>query len=69
MTRDEQLRIAHLYCNGKKTLQQCAELLDMDIERMMDVLYKLDIPLDGGRPPFNKPAMKLLRQRRTQVSS
>jgi len=62
MTRDEQLRIAKLYCNGKKTLRQCAELLRIDLEERMEVLYKLDIPLDAGGPPFNKPAMKLLQQ-------
>lgn len=62
MTCNEQLRIAHLYCNGKKTLRQCAELLDMDLEGMMEVLYKLDIPLDAGGPPFYKPAMKLLQR-------
>ena len=69
ISREKQWRVAQLYVKGKKTLRQCAELLGIDLEGMMDVLYKLDIPLDGGRPPFNKPAMKLLQQRRTQVLS
>ena len=69
MTRDEQIHVAKLYCHGKKTLRQCAELLGIDLEEVMEVLYKLDIPLDAGGPPFNKPAQKLLRQPRSPVLS
>ncbi len=69
VSREKQWRVAQLYVKGKKTLRQCASLLGIDLEGMMDVLYKLDIPLDGGRPPFNKPAQKLFRQHRSPVLS
>ena len=69
ITREKQMRIAKLYCDGKKTLRQCAELLGVELWEFMDILYKLDIPLDAGGPPLNKPGQKLLRQRRSQLSS
>jgi len=68
MTRDEQLRVAKLYCCGKKTLRQCAEILGVDLREMMEVLQRLNIPLDGGRFPQNKLALKRLRQKRKSHS-
>ncbi|MCI0697003.1 hypothetical protein L0337_33980 [candidate division KSB1 bacterium] len=64
ITREKQLRVAKLYWEGKKTLRQCAEILGIDLEEMMDVLCRFNIPLDGGRFPQNKFALKMLRQGR-----
>jgi len=58
----KQRHVAQLYCDGKKTLRQCAEILGVDLRKMMDILRRLNIPLDGGRFPHNKLALKLLRQ-------
>jgi predicted HTH domain antitoxin len=58
----KQRHVAHLYRDGKKTLRQCAEILGVDLREMMDILRRLNIPLDGGRFPHNKLALKLLRQ-------
>lgn len=64
IAREKQMRVARLYCNEKKTLRQCAEILGVDLEEMMDILRRLNIPLDGGRFPQNKLALKMLRQGR-----
>jgi len=65
---EKQIRGVRLFCNGKKTLRQCAELLGVGLEELINIFYKLDIPLDAGGPPFNKPALKLMRQRQSQLS-
>jgi len=69
MSREERLRVAHLYCNGKKTLRQCAELLGIDFFEMIDLMRDLKIPLDGGRSPQNDMALKIARQMRDRQTT
>jgi len=62
LAREKQARVAQLYVKGKKTLRQCAEILEIDLEAMIDLLRGLNIPLDDGRSPQNKMALKIARQ-------
>jgi len=62
--REKQWRVAQLYVKGKKTLRQCAELLDVDLEGMIDILQDLKIPLEGDDSPQHKETLKMLRQMR-----
>ncbi|MEK7729850.1 MAG: hypothetical protein AAB354_15690 [candidate division KSB1 bacterium] len=39
--------VVRLYQNNKKTLRQCAELLEVDLEGMIDILCALRIPFNG----------------------
>jgi len=66
IAREKQARVAQLYVKGKKTLRQCAEILEIDFEAMIDLLRSLNIPLDDGRSPQNKMALKIARQIREQ---
>jgi len=66
IAREKQARVAQLYVKGKKTLRQCAEILGIDLEEMIDLLRTFNIPLDGGRSPQNKMALKIARQIREQ---
>ncbi len=43
---EKKLHIARLYQKGQKTLRQCAELLHVDLEEMIDTLRDFRIPLD-----------------------
>jgi hypothetical protein len=67
---DRKLNVAKLYQRGRKTLRQCAELMGVDLRQMMDILYKLDIPLDGSiHSPQNEMTLKSLRAWRSQQAS
>jgi hypothetical protein len=67
VARERQMRVAKLYCKGRKTLRQCAELLGVDLRQMIDILYNLDIPLDGGvHSPQNELTLKSMREWRSQ---
>jgi len=69
ITREKQRRVAQLYCKGKKTLRQCAELLGVDLWEMIDIMRDLNIPLDGGCSPQNDMALKIARQMRNRHAS
>ena len=66
LAREKQVCVAQLYVKGKKTLRQCAEIFGIDLEEMIDLLRSLNIPLDDGRSPQNKMALKIARQIRAQ---
>ena len=42
--RERKIFVARLYQDKKKTLRQCAELLQIDLEQMIDVLREFRIP-------------------------
>lgn len=42
--RENKLEVARLYQNRRKTLRQCAEMLNIDLEEMMDLLVQFGIP-------------------------
>lgn len=66
--REKQRRIAQLYVKGKKTLRQCAELLDVDLEGIIDILQDLKIPLEGDNSPQHQETLKMLREMRKKKS-
>ena len=66
IVREKQARVAQLYVKGKKTLRQCAEVLNIDLKEMIDLLRSLNIPLDDERSPQNKMALKIARQIRAE---
>ena len=68
ITREKQLRVAQLYSKGKKTLRQCAELLEVDLEEMIDILRDLKIPLEADGSPQHKQTLQMLRQGRKSQS-
>jgi rRNA maturation endonuclease Nob1 len=41
--REKKLQVARLYQNRKKTVRQCAEMLNVDPEEMMDILIEFRI--------------------------
>lgn len=59
--KEKQLRVAKLYCEEKKTLRQCAELMEVDLENMIDILRDLNIPLEVDSSPQHKQTLKMLR--------
>jgi Arc/MetJ-type ribon-helix-helix transcriptional regulator len=63
IVREKQWRIAQRYVEGKKTLRQCAELLGVDLEGMINILQDLNIPLEAEDSPQHKLTLKMLRQR------
>ncbi|MGH7492629.1 MAG: hypothetical protein ACREOO_09560 [bacterium] len=63
LLREKQKRVAKLYYQGKKTLRQCAALLNVELQELMEIFCDLGIPLDGSRSPQNDLALKLLQQR------
>jgi predicted HTH domain antitoxin len=73
IVREKQWRVAQRYVEGKKTLRQCAELLGVDLEGMINILQDLNIPLEVEDSPQHKLALKMLRQgrksRQLQLSS
>jgi hypothetical protein len=62
IAREKRWRVAQLYIKGKKTLRQCADLLGVDLEGMIDILQDLNIPLEVENSPQHKEALKMLRQ-------
>jgi len=68
IVREKQWRVAQLYVKGKKTLRQCAELLGVDLEGMIDILYELDIPLELETSPLHQETLQMLRQKRKSQS-
>ena len=66
--REKKRRVAQLYVKGKKTLRQCAELLEVDLEGMIDMLYELNIPLEVETSPVHQETLKMLREMRKKKS-
>jgi hypothetical protein len=69
LIREKQTRVAKLYVNGKKTLRQCAELLGVDLEGMIDILQDLNLPLEPESSPLHQLTLKMLRQGQKSKSS
>ena len=43
VAREKKIFVAQLYQNRQKTLRQCAEILNVELEEMMDILIELGI--------------------------
>jgi predicted HTH domain antitoxin len=44
VAREKKILVARLYQNRQKTLRQCAEILNVELEEMIDILNELGIP-------------------------
>jgi len=66
--REKQWRVAQLYVKGKKTLRQCAEPLEVDLEGMIDILHELNVPLEVETSPVHQETLKMLREMRKKKS-
>ena len=56
--------MAQLYSKRKKTLRQCAELLGVDLEELMNIFYGLNVPLSDEISPQTRLTLKLIRQKK-----
>ncbi len=59
---EKRLHVARLYQQGQKTLRQCAELLHVDLEEMIDILRDFRIPLDDDLGQRLETVKRLVQQ-------
>jgi predicted HTH domain antitoxin len=62
LDKERKLRVAKLYQKRRKTLRQCAEILGIDIEEMMEILYEFNIPLSNGSADDILKNIKMMRE-------
>ena len=60
--REKKLLVANLYQKGQKTMRQCAALLNVDLEEMMDILRDFEIPFHDDITQQIETAKKLVRE-------
>lgn len=44
LAAERKVLVARLYHNRQKTMHQCAEMLKIDLEQMIEILQELEIP-------------------------
>jgi energy-converting hydrogenase A subunit M len=65
--RERKLLVARYYQNRQKTMRQCAEMLNVDLEEMMDILRELGISFGHDDLPQQlETAKKLAQQMRSE---
>jgi hypothetical protein len=65
VAREKKFLIARLYQNRQKTMRQCAEMLNVDLETMMDILIELNIPFgQDDLPQQLETVNKLVKEMR-----
>lgn len=69
IARERKLLVARLYQNRQKTLRQCAEILNVDLEEMMDILIELGISFGHDDLPQQLETAKKLAQEMRSVPS
>lgn len=62
IARERKFLVASLYQKGQKTMRQCAALLNVDLETMMDILRDFDIPFHDNIAQQIETAQKLVRE-------
>lgn len=62
LEKERKLRVAKLYQKRRKTLRQCAEMLDVDIEEMMEILRECNVPLSNGSADDIFKSLKMMRE-------
>lgn len=65
--RERQKQVAKLYIERKKTLRQCAEFLAVDLEKLMNIFFELNVPLSDEHSPQSRLALKLLREKNSHL--
>lgn len=65
--RERKLLVARYYQNRQKTLRQCAEMLNVDLEEMIDIMLELGFTLGHDDLPQQlETAKKLAQQMRAE---
>ena len=68
VVREKKLLVARLYQDRRKTLRQCAEMLNVDLEEMMNILRDFRIPFgQDDLAQQLKIVKKLAKQMRTET--
>ncbi len=67
--RERKLLVARLYQSRQKTLRQCAEILNVDLEEMIGILLELGFSLGHDDLPQQLEAAKKLAQEMRSVQS
>jgi predicted HTH domain antitoxin len=62
LEKERRLRVAKLYQKRRKTLRQCAEMLNVDIEEMMEILREYNVPLSNGSAEDIFKSLKMIRE-------
>jgi len=65
VAREKKIFVVQLYQNRQKTLRQCAEILNVELEEMMDILIELGIPFgQDDLPQQLETVNKLVKEMR-----
>jgi predicted HTH domain antitoxin len=67
IAREKRHVVVRLYQNRQKTLRQCAEMLNVDLEEMMDILRDFNISFNDDLSQQLKTVKKLVKK--SQVAS
>ena len=59
---ERKLLVARLYHHHRKTLRQCAEMLNVDLEEMIDTLRELEIPFNDDLEQQLETVKELAKQ-------
>jgi len=60
--REKKFLVASLYQKGQKTMRQCAALLKVSLEEMIDILRDFEIPFHDDITQQLETANKLVRE-------
>lgn len=66
--REKKFLVASLYQKGQKTMRQCAALLNVDLEEMIDILRDFEIPFHDDITQQIETAHKLAREMQSAQS-
>lgn len=66
--REKKFLVASLYQKGQKTMRQCAALLNVDLEEMIDILRDFEIPFHDDIIQQIETAHKLVREMQSAQS-
>jgi len=67
LEKERKLQVAKLYQKRRKTLRQCAELLSVDLEEMMEILRGFNIPLSDGSADDIFKSLQMMREQQPEA--
>jgi len=67
LEKEKKLQVAKLYQKRRKTLRQCAELLSVDLEEMMEILRGFNIPLSDGSADDIFKSLQMMREQQPEA--
>jgi len=68
IAREKKLLVVQMYGNNQKTLRQCAELLNIDLEEMIDILRDFRVSFNDDLAEQLEAAHKLVREMQSAQS-